>query len=169
MPERSMKKIIFVRHGRAEDGSFGISDFERSLTTKGKIICREMALRFRGYESSPQLIITSPAFRALETALIFAAECGIKPDDVRLNNDLYFKADMKYLLEMLALLDDNIDTVTLFGHNPSFTEFADRLCSNGCEFMTKTSIVCISFKAVNWKEIKFGSGKLEYFLKPDKL
>jgi hypothetical protein len=35
--------------------------------------------------------------------------------------------------------------------------------------MTKTSVVCISFKAINWKEIKFGSGKLEYFLKPDKL
>lgn len=163
-----MKKIIFVRHGRAEDGSSGISDFERSLTTKGKIICREMALRFRGHESSQQLIITSPAFRALETALIFADECGIRPDDVRMNNDLYFKADMKHLLEMLASLDDNVGTVTLFGHNPSFTEFADRLCSDGCEFMTKTSVACISFKAVNWKEIKTGTGKLDYFLKPDK-
>lgn len=163
-----MKKIIFVRHGRAEDGSSGISDFERSLTTKGKIISREMALRLRGHENSPQLIITSPAFRALETALIFAVECGIKPDDVKLNNDLYFKANMKHLMEMLALLDDDVNTVTLFGHNPSFTEFADRLCSDGCEFMTKTSVACISFKAVNWKEIKTGSGKLEYFLKPDK-
>lgn len=163
-----MKKIIFVRHGRAEDGSSGISDYERSLTTKGKIISREMALRFRGHESSPQLIITSPAFRALETALIFAVECGISADDVKLNNNLYFKADMKHLLEIISSLDDDHDTVTLFGHNPSFTEFADRLCSDGCEFMTKTSVVCISFKAVNWADIKTGSGKMEYFLKPDK-
>ena len=31
-----MKKIVFVRHGRAEDPSSEITDFERSLTLKGK-------------------------------------------------------------------------------------------------------------------------------------
>jgi phosphohistidine phosphatase SixA len=33
-----MKRLIFVRHGKAEDGSPEISDFERSLTLKGKVI-----------------------------------------------------------------------------------------------------------------------------------
>lgn len=163
-----MKKIIFVRHGRAEDGSSGISDFERSLTTRGKIISKEMALRFRVHENNPGMLISSPAFRALETALIFAVECGVRPDDIKLNSDLYFKADMKHLLDIIKSLNDDHDNVTFFGHNPSFTEFADRLCAEGCEFMTKTSIVCISFKAKTWAEIKTGSGKLEYFLKPDK-
>jgi phosphohistidine phosphatase len=163
-----MKKIIFVRHGRAEDGSSGISDFERSLTTKGKNISKEMALRLRGHEDDPGLIISSPAFRAIETALIFASAYGIKSENIRLDNDLYFKADMKHLLEMLKSIDDEIDIITLFGHNPSFTEMADRLCTEGCEFMTKTSIVCVSFKVKTWAEIKTGSGKLEYFLKPDK-
>jgi len=163
-----MKKIIFVRHGRAEDGSSGISDYERSLTTKGKLISKEMALRFRGHENNPGLIITSPAFRALETALIFASSFGISSDNIKLDSNLYFKADMKHLLEMLKSIDDEIDIVTLFGHNPSFTEMADRLCAKGSEFMTKTSIVCISFKIKTWAEIKTGSGKLEYFLKPDK-
>lgn len=163
-----MKKIIFVRHGRAEDSSSEISDFERSLTIKGKVISRMMAHRLKEKEDNPGLMITSPAFRALETAYIFAGEFGIKPDTIRTDSNLYYKAGMKMLIEMLAVAGDEIDTITLFGHNPAITEMPDRLCREGCEFLTKTSIVCISFQIKTWSEIKSDSGKMEYFLKPDK-
>ncbi|HOP58297.1 MAG TPA: histidine phosphatase family protein [Bacteroidales bacterium] len=163
-----MKKIIFIRHGRAEDGSSGINDFDRSLTTKGKLITKEMALRLRGKEKSPGLLITSPAFRALETAILIAVEFGIKPEKILLDSNLYFQAGIKYLMEMLYTIPEDTESITLVGHNPSFTEMADRLCIEGCEFMTKTSIVCISFKVSAWKEIKPGTGKKEYFLKPEK-
>jgi len=163
-----MKKIIFIRHGRAEDPSSEISDFERSLTTKGKVISKMMAHRLREKEDDLGLMITSPAFRALETAFVFAVEFGIKPDTIRINSNLYYKAGMKMLIEMLAGAGDEIGTLTLFGHNPAFTEMPDRLCREGCEFLTKTSIVCISFPIKTWSEIKSDSGKMEYFLKPDK-
>lgn len=161
-----MKKLIFVRHGRAEDQDSGISDFERSLTVKGKVISREMARRFREKESDPGLFITSPAFRALETAYIFAVEYGIKPEDIRIDSNLYFKPGIKQLLELLDSVGDKADTVTLFGHNPSFTEMPDRLCRNGCEFLTKTSVVCISFQIKTWSDLKLDTGTQEYFLKP---
>ncbi|HEX7493785.1 MAG TPA: histidine phosphatase family protein, partial [Bacteroidales bacterium] len=69
-----MKKLIFIRHGKAEDPVHEISDFERSLTLKGKIISRLMAQRLMEKEKSPGIIVTSPAFRALETAFIFAGQ-----------------------------------------------------------------------------------------------
>jgi len=163
-----MKKIIFIRHGRAEEPSPEITDFERSLTTKGKVISRQMAVRFREKEENPGFLITSPAFRALETAYIFAGEFGIKPDTIRIDSNLYFKAGMRILMEILQDIDDEFDTITLFGHNPAFTEMPDRLCSEGCEFLTKTSIVCISFQTKKWSEVKPGNGKMEYFLKPEK-
>ncbi len=161
-----MKKLIFVRHGRAEDQDSGISDFERSLTVKGKVISREMAHRFREKESDPGLFITSPAFRALETAYIFAGEYGIKPEEIRIDSNLYFKPGIKQLLGLLGSVGDEVDTVTLFGHNPSFTEMPDRLCRNGCEFLTKTSVVCISFQIKTWSDLKLDTGTQEYFLKP---
>jgi len=34
--------------------------------------------------------------------------------------------------------------------------------------MPKTGIVGISFKAGKWVDVKEGSGKMEYFLKPEK-
>jgi phosphohistidine phosphatase len=161
-----MKKLIFVRHGRAEEQDSGISDFERSMTVKGKVISREMARRFREKESDPGLFITSPAFRALETAYIFAGEYGIKPEDIRIDSNLYYKPGIKHLLELLDSVGDKVNTVTLFGHNPSFTEMPDRLCRNGCEFLTKTSVVCISFQIKTWSDLKLDSGTQEYFLKP---
>lgn len=163
-----MKKLIFVRHGRAEDQASGITDFERSLTVKGKITCRQMAKLFRHRESDPGLFITSPAFRALETAYIFAEEFGIKYEDIRIESSIYFKSGLKILYDMLESVGDEIDTITLFGHNPSFTEIPDRLSVNGCEFLTKTSIACLSFPVKTWSELKTDSGKMEYFLKPEK-
>ncbi len=163
-----MKKIIFVRHGRAEEPASGMSDFERSLTVKGKVISRQMANRFREKESNPGIMITSPAFRALETAYIFAGEFGIKPESVKVESNLYFRANVKILFEMLAKMNDETSTITLFGHNPSFTEMPDRLCREGCEFLTKSSVVCISFKVKRWSDIRLDGGQLEYFLKPEK-
>jgi len=163
-----MKKIIFVRHSRAEEQSSEITDFERSLTAKGKSVSRQMARKFRDMENDPGLIITSPAFRALETAFIFAAQFGVSYDKIRINSNLYFKAGIKTLFGLLKELDDSTDIITLFGHNPAFTEMPDRLSDSGCEFLTKTSVVCVTFNTGSWSEVSLDSGKIEYFLKPEK-
>ncbi len=163
-----MKKLIFIRHGRAEEQEPGITDFERSLTIKGKVICREMAARLIDREKDPGLFITSPAFRALETAYIFAGEYGIEYEKIRIDSNLYFRADMRHFMEVLRSVSDETDTISVFGHNPSITEIPDRLSRDGCEFLTKTSIVCISFPVSTWSEIKSDSGRLEYLLKPVK-
>jgi len=163
-----MKKLIFVRHGRAEDQQPGLTDFERSLTSKGKIISHQMAKRFSELEKKPGLLVTSPAFRALETAYIFGMECGIKPEKIKIVDDLYNRASMKLIFEILKATPEETDNVILFGHNPDFTEIPDRLSKEGCEFVTKTSIVCLSFAIPTWSDLKTGTGKIEYFLKPEK-
>jgi phosphohistidine phosphatase len=161
-----MKKIILVRHGKAEDESPEISDFERSLTLKGKVVAGIMARKLLQKEKSLGVILTSPAFRAVETALIFAREFGISTDKVIMNSNLYFKMGYRNLPELLSTIDEETETISLFGHNPSFTEIANILCQEGCEFLPKTGIVCISFKIMTWSEIDRNEGKTEYFLKP---
>lgn len=163
-----MKKIIFVRHGRAEDQTNELTDFERSLTSKGKQVARQMAQLLRETEPDPGIIFSSPAFRAIETAYIFASEFGIPYEEIVVNSNLYFRAGVKVLFELLSHLDNEKDTITLFGHNPAFTEMPDRLSTTGCEFLTKTAIVCISFNTDNWSGVKLDSGRKEYFLKPEK-
>jgi phosphohistidine phosphatase len=163
-----MKKLIFVRHGKAEDPVTGISDFERSLTSKGKIVSRLMARKLKETEKSSVTIITSPAFRAFETALIFAGELGIDSEKVNVNSDIYYKMNLRHLNSIVSGVKENGDTIALFGHNPSFSEIADSLSAEGCDFMPKSGVVCISFKAASWADIKQKTGKIEYYFKPEK-
>jgi phosphohistidine phosphatase len=164
-----MKRLILVRHGRAEDDSSEISDFERSLTLKGKVISRLMALKLVEKEKSPGTILTSPAFRALETAIIFAGEYGIVADNILMNSDLYYKMSLHNLPAVLSIVNEDTDVVTLFGHNPSFTQIANNLCKEGCDFIPKSGIVCISFNIMRWSEIGRNNGRMEYFLIPEKI
>jgi phosphohistidine phosphatase len=166
---QQMKKLIFIRHGKAEEISSEITDFDRSLTLRGKHICRLMARKMKEVESSPGLLISSPAFRAIETARIFASEYGIKPEKTIMHSKLYHNMNVEYLTELLSHMNDENDSVALFGHNPSFTTIADSLCSEGCDFLPKCGIIAIKFNISKWSELKSGTGKTEYYLKPDQV
>jgi phosphohistidine phosphatase len=161
-----MKKIVLIRHGKAEDHGHEISDFERSLTLKGKVIANKMSLRFRETEKTPGILISSPAFRSLETAYIFAKALGLDYENVLIHSNLYYKMNLLYLPKVLSLVSEDTESIILFGHNPSFSELSDSLCSEGCNFMPKCSIIGISFNISTWSEIKRNSGRMEYFLKP---
>ena len=163
-----MKHIIFVRHARAEEDSGSFPDFERSLTSNGKVTSEKMANRFSEKEKGPMVFITSPAFRAYETALVFARVLKYKPENVILKNALYTDPNLNALGDILSEVDDAIDTVVLFGHNPSFTELADRLTKNGCDFLPKAGIVSLAFRTDTWNGIVRERGTVEYFLKPEK-
>lgn len=163
-----MKKLIFVRHGRAEESTSMIPDYERSLTTKGKNISEQMALILKKKENIPAVLVTSPAFRAYETAIIFARVLECDPDKVILKDSLYSHATLKSFAEIVEEISDDINAAIFFGHNPSFTELPDRLSKSGIDFMPKTGIVCISFKTETWKGIVREKGTVDYLLKPEK-
>jgi len=163
-----MKKLIFVRHGRAEESSDEFTDFERSLTPKGKYVSKVMARRLLEIEKLPGILITSPAFRALETAIIFAGEFRIKPERIIMDSNLYYKMNFQYLIKLLSDTSNDIDSIMLFGHNPSFSDLSNSLSADGCDYLPKTGITGISFNIKKWADLKQRSGKMEYFLKPDK-
>jgi phosphohistidine phosphatase len=112
-------------------------------------------------------MITSPAFRALETAIIFADEFDIEPEKIMMDSNLYYKMNFNYLSELLSVMSNDIESVTFFGHNPSFTEIANKLCNNGSGFIPKSGVVGISFKIKKWTEVGYKTGNMEYFLKAD--
>jgi len=85
-----------------------------------------------------------------------------------LKNNLYSHASLNSFAEIIETAADNINTIILFGHNPSFTEIPDRLSRDGCDFLPKSGIVSLSFKTETWKGIVHNKGKIEFFLKPDK-
>ena len=167
--ETATRKLILIRHSKAEDYSSEISDFERSLTVRGKINSRHMAEILRARGEDPGRIISSPAFRALETALIFCREYDISPAEIRLAPELYHGLGEEDFLDFLRQQSDEDHTVTLFGHNPLITELAAYFAADEPELLPKTGIYCMEFHASGWQEVEPDSGRTLYFLTPGKL
>ncbi|HPC99309.1 MAG TPA: histidine phosphatase family protein [Bacteroidales bacterium] len=161
-----MKRIIFMRHGKAEAHDTNLPDYERSLTIKGKSLSHLMAAKLKEKINNPGLLISSPAFRALETALIFAMEYDIKPESILLRSDLYFRFSEKTMMQILLSDALHYDSVVFFGHDPSFTNLANYLSREVVGNVPKSGIVCLSFDIRQWDEAGKGKGSPELIFLP---
>ena len=164
-----VKRVILVRHSNAEDPGAVISDFERSLTLRGKETSMAMARVLKTKHSGPGIIITSPAFRAYETAMIFARTMNVAPDEVRLCSDLYFKTNPEPFLSLLRSLDPGAGTVILFGHNPLISALGRFLSGDDTEELPKTGIISLLMPVSEWSAVSRSAGKTEFLLKPKAL
>jgi len=163
------RRLIFIRHARAEELGPEITDYERSLTARGKRESRLMARILKSKEKDPGVVITSPAFRALETAVIFCREYEISPDNIQLCSDLYFSDSPEEFIPLVRKQDDDVHAVTFFGHNSLITNMGALFAADEPEVLPKTGIFCVSFNAERWSDIEPESGKTEYFLVPKSL
>jgi len=136
-----MKRLFIIRHGKAEDHDQ--SDFERSLTKKGKRVSREVAksLYNDGYQIDN--FITSPGFRSLETCIIFADEFGYNVEDIIINSDLYFNVTTN---EYQNIFDQcpGSDNIAIVGHNP-FLSFLVHHLTGKIVNMIKSGVSVIEF------------------------
>jgi phosphohistidine phosphatase len=161
-----MKKIIFIRHGKAEEQNSDISDFERSLTTKGKKEVHNVALKLREKQPNIDLFLTSPAFRAIETAFIVAGDYGSAHENVMISDNLYYRTNPTLLIQYLQMVEDDITSIAIIGHNPSITSFAEWFSKDPVNFIPKTGVVCITFSSKIWSSIRKDEGKLEFIINP---
>jgi phosphohistidine phosphatase len=148
-----MEKLLhLVRHGKSSWDMTDIEDFDRSLTEKGirnnHIISRRFILNF----PEVGLIVTSPATRAVATAICFARTLKTPTKDISINNSLYF-AGLDSIFKIIKNAPDNINSLMLVGHNPELTELLNLFLPSLAEEMPTSSVASISFKAERWDQI----------------
>ena len=161
----AMKTVYIVRHGTAEP--YGSKpDFERELITKGIKKSRRMAERFLDAGIAPGIFISSPAPRALSTAMVFA-EVLNKPVESIITDRVLYEQDLHAYSEILASCDNAVDAVFVFGHNPSLSDFSAMLAPEFNASMPKSSVVGISFDSESWSDTLCDTGSLVLFAKPD--
>ena len=147
-----MKYLTIVRHAEAEAFGRNCSDFERSLTKKG-INDAECAARKALHSiPAPQMLISSPARRALQTARIFASAFRLSPDSV-LTDMLIYTGSASDLMRMTADWDDALENVVLVGHNPAVAELVMRLYPQFAGMFPACSVCSLAFRAEHWKEL----------------
>ncbi|UCH85420.1 MAG: histidine phosphatase family protein [Candidatus Latescibacterota bacterium] len=161
-----MKKIILVRHATAVAKDPDKDDFNRSLRKKGRKEARAMAEWYRRVAELPDLFVSSPANRAIETALLFAKEFGYPKKRIVLEEAIYGGFEPSELLSFMKTLDDDYHSVMVFGHDPLFSEFAQFIAKGFEDYLPKCSIFGVTTNRRNWSTIKRGDGRLEIFEYP---
>ncbi|MBN2532691.1 MAG: histidine phosphatase family protein [Spirochaetales bacterium] len=164
-----MKQLILVRHAKAMKRKEGLPDFVRSLVKKGVEQAKKISKKCRKRIALPELFISSPANRALETAHYFAREYGYPRKKIILKDELYNPLSEQEFFTLVKELNDNLHSVIIFGHDPAISNFVKFLAKNFQEEMPTCAVAVIEFKKESWKEIARGQGEILFYEYPKRL
>jgi phosphohistidine phosphatase len=156
-----MKQLFLIRHAKSSWKDTSISDFDRKLNPRGKKNAPEMGKRLKKRNFIPDLIISSPAKRAISTAKLVAKELGIDPKDIRIEPKLY-EASYEGFLSVIHSIEEQFNNVFVVGHNPSITEVMNELGDHRINNASTCSVMGIGFNAQHWNEIVY-RGSTFYF------
>lgn len=154
----AMRRLTLVRHAKADTSLPGQQDWDRVLDRRGQQDAPEMARRLRSRKLKPDLILSSPAVRALSTASIMARELKVPADRIAQDERLYL-ADPKRILEVVHELGGAAKHVMVLAHNPGITDCANKLSSGD---QIDTLPTCGTFTACfavdDWSQLAWNSG-----------
>ena len=155
-----MKSLTLFRHAKTERDSDSGLDFDRRLVERGQNDSRRMGEEIARLGLTFDLILSSPAARAAETAEI----AGLSP---RYDQRIY-DASTGDLLSIVQKTSDETGRLAMIGHNPGFERLASRLLGGSIEMPTG-SLVEIDLPIDDWGDAGNGGGQLVRFLKPKEL
>ena len=152
-----MKELIIVRHAKSSWKNSGLDDRERPLNKRGERDAPEMGARLATRKDRPDLIVSSPAVRALETARIIAKKLGYVCKKIVVKERLY-GASAADLLDVIRNADDVVVTLMLFGHNPGLTELANHLGPRPIPNLPTCGVLHLAFKTDTWSTVGYARG-----------
>lgn len=134
-------------------------DWERPLTQAG-VERAEKVARFLKIKKkvNPDKIISSYAFRALNTAVIFALQLRYPLADIDISQNIYEKRAID-MLDMLRKQDSNLESIMIFGHDPAITELYNMLTRKLLLKISTSSVACVQFSINDWKDLGSKPGK----------
>lgn len=158
-----MKKLYLLRHAKSSWLEPDLSDFERPLNSRGLRAAPFMGTVIASRGLQPDLMLSSPAIRAAETArLVKEAARGIFP--LRFDERIY-EASPQTLLHVLAELGEDVQTPMIVAHNPGI-ESLIRLLTGKIESMPTASLAVIDLEVEQWNQVAPGSGRLIEVIRP---
>lgn len=160
-----MKKIVFVRHAKSDRSVSGLRDIDRPLNERGYADAHKMGAYIRDKITGDIILVSSPAIRAISTALIFAHEIKYSPENILMHADLY-EAEVSVYKDLIISLKEMYDTVFIFGHNPTISQVVAHLLKKYLDDMPTCSMVALNYHAERWSQTKDMIPTLEMQLFP---
>jgi phosphohistidine phosphatase len=153
--------LYFVRHGKAGHHSAAADDDERRLTEEGIAVLKGAGPLLRRLNLRPDLVLSSPLPRALQTAELVAEGLGIADEPV-IDDRLRPGAAWGDLARAMTAYPD-ARRVMFVGHEPDLSGAMRLLTGAASVRMRKGGIGCVEFPGVP----EPGGGELAWLIDPD--
>jgi phosphohistidine phosphatase len=174
-----LKRLYILRHAKAVPAEPSAGDFARELSGRGHADAMRLGVWLGQNGMQPDLVMCSPARRAVETwqdvSLAFA-----KPPDAQFSPTLYLAAPGVILAE-LRKATARTGSLMAVGHNPGLESLALHLVKRPRDDKAKTRLRAMTagfppcalgifdFEIERWKDLGAAEGELTHFVRPKDL
>ena len=163
-----MKRLLVLRHAKSDRSDPQLADHERPLAPRGEADAPRMGAALAALGAIPDVIITSTAVRARDTARLVATAMGY--EGAMNETRRVYAASGAELLALLREDAGDYDTVLLVGHNPGVEELLGFLIAGvGSEIgvrMPTAALACLTIEVDDWHGVMPGCGTLQWLLTP---
>lgn len=167
-----MRRLMLLRHAKAELFDPPARDHERPLTSRGREAAKKIGAYMTRHGLEPDLVLCSTAKRARET-LELAADSFTRSPRIVFDPVIY-QGDAPELLNLVRRTGGKIHSLLLVGHNPSMQAFAELLVASGdvdtrqrlLEKFPTGGLAVIDVPLDDWAKIHPHSGRLDRFVTP---
>jgi len=148
-----VKRLTLMRHADAQWKDPEVADFARPLNRRGSGEAEAMGRRLADLALVPDLIITSPARRAQQTAELMARELALAPRSIRFEEPLYL-AGAQDILKLARGIGPRFPHLLIIGHNPGISELAHLLApSTDMSGLAPAAFSSITFDVEQWSAV----------------
>jgi len=124
-----------------------------------------MGVTLREKTGTPGLVISSPAVRALDTAIILAKALDYPRHEILIESKVYH-GQTDDLYNLIVGMSNAQDMVMITGHNPTITQLANNFMQQKMDYMPNAGLACIQFDAKAWEEIALAAASTHFVLRP---
>lgn len=160
-----MKTLYLMRHAKSSWSFDDLSDKQRPLNDRGRDDAPLMGEALAKRNIRLDLLVSSPAVRAMSTAALVAHELEYPTEKINVIEAIY-EATVPDLLTVVRELPDEAESVLLVGHNNTLTEFANLLSPSSIPDMPTAAIVCLKFSTDHWTRVDRANAEYYFFDKP---
>lgn len=163
-----MKYLTLIRHAKSGWTDPAVPDFQRPLNERGWRDAPRMGRALAALKLSPDLIVTSPAVRAITTATLIAEALRLPEGSIR-QDDRIYDAELLTLHTIVRELADSLEHVFLVGHNPGMQTLAAHLADDRLAQFVTCGVACLELDIKRWRDVVPHCGRLLRFLRPKEL
>jgi len=160
-----VKTVFLQRHAKSSWRNKELPDIDRPLKAKGINDAYAAAEFIKSKGLHPDHILSSPANRALHTAIIMARIIEFPFQRLEIHPHLYH-GNSEAIVDVIKVTNSEYDSIMLVGHDPILTNFFNWMTGAPIEKIPTASVLSIQFEISNWQQLNKGTGTLKIEFNP---